>query len=114
MQVDGSDGQGSSVRGLRRDLRHVWAAATRHIHTRPRAWSHTQTRSTTLPAACSSEHTGRDSTRRVCIGTDHHRAEHTDDALNANLSAGTMLADCAEAIQLFMIPLYRGSRSYSD
>ena len=65
-------------------------------------------------AACSSEHTGRDSTRRVCIGTDHHRAEHTDDALNANLSAGTMLADCAEAIQLFMIPLYRGSRSYSD
>jgi hypothetical protein len=34
--------------------------------------------------------------------------------LNAKSSAGAMLADCAEAIQLFMIPLCRGSRSYSD
>lgn len=94
--------------GQRLPVTYTHTLARGHTHT------HTQTRSTTLPAACSNDHTGRDSTRRVCIGTDHHRAEHTDDALNANLSAGTMLADCAEAIQLFMIPLCRGSRSYSD
>jgi hypothetical protein len=65
--------------GQRLPVTYTHTLARGHTHT------HTQTRSTTLPAACSNDHTGRDSTRRVCIGTDHNCAEHADDAFKCKI-----------------------------